>query len=67
VRNFSDAWLDMYLRDIGEEVLHSVGAYQLEGLGVQLFDRVQGDWFAVLGLPMVELLEALRREGVITA
>ena len=63
VRDFSDAWLEDYLNQVGAAVLNSVGAYQLEGLGVQLFDRIEGDWFTILGLPMVELLEALRAEG----
>jgi septum formation protein len=67
VRAFSDAWLESYLAQMGDAVLHSVGAYQLEGLGVQLFDRIQGDWFAILGLPMVELLGALRHEGLVAS
>ena len=67
VRAFSDAWLDAYLAQMGDAALHSVGAYQLEGLGVQLFDRIQGDWFAILGLPMVELLGALRHEGLVAS
>ena len=65
VRAFSDAWLDGYLAQIGDDVLDSVGAYQLEGLGVQLFERVEGDWFTILGLPMLSLLEALRDRGVL--
>jgi septum formation protein len=67
VRAFSEAWLDRYLAEAGDGVLESVGAYQLEGLGVQLFDRIDGDWFTILGLPMLGLLEALRREGALTA
>lgn len=66
VRTFSDAWLDGYLAQIGDDVLESVGAYQLEGLGVQLFECIEGDWFTILGLPMLNLLEALRDRGVLT-
>lgn len=65
MRTFSDAWLDGYLERMGRSVLDSVGAYQLEGEGVQLFERVQGDYFAILGLPLIPLLAALRRFGVI--
>jgi septum formation protein len=46
-------------------VLSSVGAYQLEGLGIQLFAKVEGDYFSILGLPLLPLLDALRREGAI--
>ena len=46
-------------------MLSSVGAYQLEGLGVQLFDKIDGDYFSILGLPLMPLLDALRREGAI--
>jgi septum formation protein len=67
VRAFSDDWLDAYLAGVGDDVLQSVGAYQLEGLGVQLFDRIDGDWFAILGLPMVALLNELRSRQVIAS
>ena len=67
VRAFSDAWLDIYMQSVGGAVLESVGAYQLEGLGVQLFERIDGDWFTILGLPMLSLLEALRAEGAVTS
>jgi septum formation protein len=67
VREFSDAWLDGYLAATGEAVLGSVGGYHLEGLGVQLFEAVEGDWFTILGMPMLGLLEALRREGALPA
>ena len=65
VRFFSEAWLDHYLASVDADVLQSVGAYQLEGLGVQLFERIDGDWFAILGLPMIELLNELWRREVI--
>ena len=67
VRAFSEAWLDDYVAAVGDDVLDSVGAYQLEGAGVQLFERIEGDWFAILGLPMLSLLAALRREGALPA
>ncbi|WP_372399013.1 nucleoside triphosphate pyrophosphatase [Azospirillum sp. HJ39] len=64
MRNFSEAFLDDYLDRAGEGVLHSVGAYQLEGLGAQLFHRVEGDFFTILGLPLLPLLGFLRVHGV---
>jgi septum formation protein len=63
MRAFSDAFLDSYLDAAGKDVLSSVGAYQLEGLGAQLFDRVEGDYFAVLGLPLLPLMAFLRTQG----
>jgi septum formation protein len=60
MRNFSDAFLDEYLAGEGAAVLGSVGAYRLEGRGAQLFDRIEGDYFAILGLPLLELLGFLR-------
>jgi septum formation protein len=65
VRDFSDAFLDAYLAQAGEQVLFSVGCYQLEGLGVQLFERIEGDYFTILGLPMLGLLDFLRLEGAL--
>lgn len=67
MRDFSDAFLDAYLAAEGEAVLGSVGAYRLEGRGVQLFSRIAGDHFAILGLPLVELLAFLRESGAIAA
>jgi septum formation protein len=66
VRDFSDAFLDTYLAHAGEQLLDSVGCYQLEGLGVQLFERIEGDYFTILGLPMLGLLDFLRREGALS-
>lgn len=63
VRVFSDEFLKRYLREAGEVVLSSVGCYQLEGLGAQLFERIDGDYFAVLGMPLLPLLQALRAHG----
>jgi septum formation protein len=65
MRPFSDAFLDDYIAAEGEVLLRSVGAYRLEGRGVQLFARMTGDHFAVLGLPLFELLEFLRSRGAI--
>jgi septum formation protein len=65
-RDFSDAWLDGYLERNGVEILGSVGCYMLEGEGAQLFDRVEGDYFTILGLPLMGLLDLLRRRGVLT-
>lgn len=63
VRAFSDAFLDAYLAAMGEEVTRSVGCYQLEGTGIQLFERIDGDYFTILGMPLLPLLAALRSEG----
>ena len=64
MRWFSDAFLEAYVAAEGEALLGSVGAYRLEGRGVQLFSRIRGDHFAVLGLPLIELLGFLRERGV---
>jgi septum formation protein len=65
MRSFSQAFLDDYLEHAGSVVLSSVGAYQWEGLGIQLFERVEGDHDTILGLPLLPLLDFLRRYGVI--
>ena len=65
MREFSDAFLDLYLEAEGTSVLGSVGAYRLEGRGVQLLTRVEGDHFAILGLPLLELLSFLRERGAL--
>ena len=64
MRDFSAAWLDGYLAR-NPQVLASVGCYELEGEGVQLFDHGAGDYFAILGLPLTGLFAALRREGAL--
>ncbi len=65
VREFSDAFLDAYLAAEGEALLHCVGSYRLEGMGSQLFEAVEGDYFTVLGLPLWPVLAELRRAGVL--
>ncbi len=65
MRPFTDRFLDRYLDHIGDMVLGSVGCYQIEGPGAQLFSRVEGDQFTVLGLPLLELLGFLRARGVL--
>ena len=67
MRNFSDAFLDDYLAKAGPGVLTSVGAYQIEGLGVQLFSRIDGDHFTILGLPLLPLLDMLRTQGALNS
>jgi septum formation protein len=67
VRAFSEAWLDEYVAACGAEVLSSVGGYHLEGLGAQLFTKVEGDQFAVRGLPLLAVLGWLREAGELTA
>lgn len=67
MRVVSDAFLDDYLSRAGDKVCTSVGAYQLEGLGIQLFEAIEGDYFTILGLPLLPLLAELRRHGVIAA
>lgn len=65
VRAFSDVFLDAYLVVEGEGLLACVGSYRLEGIGSQLFEAVEGDYFTVLGLPLWPVLAELRRAGVI--
>ncbi|MEW9617312.1 Maf-like protein [Shinella sp. S4-D37] len=67
MRPLSHAFLDRHLARVGTRVLASVGAYQLEGEGVQLFERIDGDYFTILGLPLLPLLAKLRDLGAIDA
>lgn len=65
MRDFSDAFLDRYLAEVGDAATRSVGGYFLEGVGVQMFEAVDGDYFTILGLPMTPLLGALRQAGAL--
>ena len=65
VRPLSGAFIDTYVETVGEPLLSTVGAYQLEGLGAQLFTRIDGDYFSILGLPLLPLLDYLRTRGVL--
>jgi septum formation protein len=64
MRSFTDSFLDAYLARAGEAVCSSVGAYQLEGLGAHLFSRIEGDYFTILGLPLLPLLAFLAEHGI---
>ncbi len=65
MRHLSPAFIGRYCAAAGEQILSSVGAYQIEGLGVQLFERIEGDFFAIVGLPLLPVLSALREHGVL--
>lgn len=65
MRPFTDEFLDNYLAAAGPVVIESVGAYQLEGRGAQLFSKVEGDYFTIIGLPLLALLDFLRNHGVV--
>jgi septum formation protein len=65
MRQFTNAFLDDYILAEEADILGSVGAYRLEGRGIQLFEHIEGDYFAILGLPLLELLGFLRTKGMI--
>ena len=65
MRDFSDSFLDRYLETVGKTVLWSVGGYQLEGAGIHLFERIDGDHFTILGLPLLPLLNFLRTHEIL--
>ena len=65
MRPLSPQFVDHYLETVGEEVCNSVGAYQLEGYGAHLFTGIDGDFFTILGLPLLSVLDVLRHEGAI--
>ena len=64
MRKLTPAFIGRYLAAVGDDALKSVGVYQLEGRGIQLFEKVDGDYFAILGLPLLPLLAFLRSEGI---
>ena len=65
MRPFSDAFTDQYIEKMDEKICATVGGYELEGLGAQLFSRIEGDYFTILGMPLLPLLDFLRGHGVI--
>lgn len=67
MRPFSDAFLAQYLKRAGEAVLTSVGAYQIENQGLQLFSHIAGDHFTILGLPLLPLMKVLREQGALVS
>ena len=67
MRSFSEDFLEAYLDAAGSSVTASVGAYQLEKTGIHLFEKIEGDHFTILGLPLLPLLGHLRHEGVLAA
>ena len=67
IRDASDDFLESYLDAIGADALNGPGAYRIEGLGSQLFSRIEGSHFTVMGLPLLQLLEYLRQTGVLPA
>jgi septum formation protein len=67
MRPFSPQFLGRYLATAGPQVHQSVGAYRLDGLGIQLFDRIEGDYFAILGLPLLLLCARFREHRVLAS
>ena len=67
MRKLSDDFIAHYLDSAGDDILNTVGAYQLEGLGSQLFSKIEGDYFSILGLPLLPLLDYLRVRGVLAS
>jgi septum formation protein len=65
MRDFSDAFLDTYMAKAGDGIVQSVGAYEMEGMGSQLFEKIEGDYFSILGLPLIPLMGALREAGAL--
>lgn len=65
MRDISDAFLDHYLATAAESVCLSVGSYQLESLGIQLFEQIEGDYFTILGMPLLPVLHELRTRGLL--
>lgn len=66
MRPLSSGFIDLYLDRVGQQILGSVGAYQIEGFGIQLFDKIDGDYFTIIGMPILLLLKKLRELGMIS-
>ena len=66
MRELSDTFIETYVATVGDTACQSVGAYQLEGLGGQLFDRADGDFFSILGLPLLAVMTYLRERGILS-
>ena len=67
MRTFTDQFLESYLDTSQNDVLSSVGAYKLEGFGIQLFEDIEGDYFTILGFPLLRLLKFLRSKNIISS
>jgi septum formation protein len=67
MRNFSEDFLDSYIKSSGPEILECVGGYKLEATGAQLFKKIEGDYFTILGLPLLPLLAYLRQQNYLTS
>jgi septum formation protein len=65
MRPLSEDFIEQYVEQVGDPLLSTVGAYQLEGLGAQLFNKIEGDYFSILGLPLLPLLDYFRIRGVL--
>ncbi len=65
MRALSDTFIDTYLDAVGDGALASVGGYQIESVGIHLFEKISGDYYAILGLPLLPLLDFLRKEGAV--
>jgi septum formation protein len=64
-RDFSDEFVEFYVAHLGDKLLRSVGCYQVEGMGAQLFDKIEGDIFTIMGIPVLDLMVELRRQGIL--
>lgn len=67
MRLLTPAFIEIYLQAAGEQILDSVGCYQIEGHGIQLFERIEGDQFTIMGLPLLQLLQAMRLSNIIAS
>lgn len=65
MRDFSDEFISFYVKSVSQDIFQSVGGYQLEGMGAQLFSSIKGDYFTILGLPLLPLLQFLRQHGMV--